>query len=86
MRIHMKHANRIKLAVMASADVRHGGAKAIIRSNRLKRMGGGLEADEIVTRVYTHPTGRATYMCRECHMHWLSTDEQNACCREEQFT
>lgn len=79
----LHHENALRLAREASANVLNGGASALCKANRLKRMGGGYEADVIVNRVYTHPTGRAAYTCHECGQDYVDPADRAACCKED---
>lgn len=48
----MKPENELRLARLASLDVRRGGAFALTLANRAERLTGSSEAGEIVSRVY----------------------------------
>ena len=79
----MKPENELRLARLASVDVRRGGAFALMLANRSARITGSLDCRDIVYRVYTHPTGRASYECRECGQTYLTACEATDCCGEE---
>ena len=78
----MKPENELRLARIASNDVRNGGARALTLAKRILSLHRSSDADEIVNRVYTHPTGRASYDCRECGQPYLSGAEASECCNE----
>ena len=76
----MKPENQLRLARMASANAIYGGASALHLAKRMHRITGSTEGEEIVTRVYTSPTGRATHECRECGQSYVDPEQASACC------
>lgn len=81
----MKRENQLRLARIAQCDVINGGARALVLLRRIERLHPGSEANDIVTRVYHHPRGRASYACPECGEQFVSPEEANACCQFELF-
>lgn len=79
----MKPENELRLARLASIDVRRGGAFALMLANRAERLTGSSDASYIVNRVYTHPLGKACYDCPECGQSYLTREEAGECCRED---
>lgn len=79
----MKPENELRLARLASVDAIRGGAFALLLANRAERLTGSTECLDIVSRVYTHPRGKACHECRECGQEYLTACEASACCQEE---
>ena len=79
----MKPENALRLAHMASHDAWQGGCSALHLAKRAERITGSSDALEIVSRVYSHPQGRATYACRECGAEHLTSGDAAACCAWE---
>jgi hypothetical protein len=75
----MNHENTQRLAFMAAADCRHGGAQALTLAKRAARLTGSTEAGEIVSTVYTRG-GVAGYTCHECGGWHLERGEAADCC------
>lgn len=80
----MKHSNAIRLAKLARANVFSGAASALTLAKRIKAITKSSEAEEIVSRVYTHGLGTAVYECRECGQEHLTTEEAGRCCAENE--
>jgi len=82
----MKLENELRLARLASIDVRRGGAFARMLANRACRLTGSTDALDIVDRVYTRPLGTACYDCRECGQTYLTACEAAECCQFDEWT
>ena len=62
----MTYENQLRLARIASSDTWNGTAHAKVLADRMKSLFGEVAGQEIVSRVYTHPRGVASYNCGEC--------------------
>ena len=74
-----------KLARIARNDCVFGGAKALVIADRLDSMGSEIDAQQIVSDVYTSCNGLtpAQYrpsICPECGQTWLGEDAALNCC------
>jgi hypothetical protein len=76
----MKLENALRLARKARGNVLWGGCSALHLAKRAERITGSCDALEIVSRVYSHPQGRAAYECPECGAEYLTSGDAAACC------
>lgn len=76
-----------KLARIATNDTVFGGASALVLAKRLDRMGSSIDAEGIVSDVYSASIGRVLpeylpCVCSECGRAVLGENEAMNCCQE----